>query len=145
MLIFLFSGNLNASANSKTTIAQELEFEQLKQKFIEELKVKYPNGQEIDAQEAHLQKQLNTNAITASAPPLTHLQVYAAISSNYPQYEYFSPNQLTSTYDHGGAELYVVTEELGYGYSQFARMNNALLQKFNELAWDYNGDSIVDG
>lgn len=35
------------------------------------------------------------------------------------QYEYFSPNQLSSVYDHGGDELYVVTEELGYGHIRY--------------------------
>lgn len=67
------------------------------------------------------------------APALSYLQVYAVISSNYPSYEYVGQNQYTTLQDHGGAEMYVVTLEYGYGTSRFARMNGgALLQEYTD-------------
>lgn len=81
----------------------------------------------------------------APAPPLTYLEVYAAISTNYPQYEYFSDNQLRSVQDHGGGEMYIVTVELGYGHQRFARMNGTLLSSIQYQAIDLDNDSIIDG
>lgn len=91
-------------------------------------------------------KQTDNNAVLrGSAPPLTDLFIYAAISSNYPQYEYFSRNQLSSVQDHGGAELYIVTYERGYGKNRFARMNGDLLDMHQWLWFDDNGDYVNDG
>jgi hypothetical protein len=64
------------------------------------------------------------SSLRAPAPPLTYLQVYAAISTLHPTYEYFSESQFTSIYNHGGGEMYIVTVELGYGYNRIAKMNN---------------------
>ncbi|MBE3571086.1 MAG: DUF4879 domain-containing protein [Bacillales bacterium] len=83
--------------------------------------------------------------IMGSAPPLTYLEVYAAISSNYPTYEYFSQDQRYSTEDHGGTEMYIVTAELGYGYQQSAEMNELTLSEVQSQYIDLNGDSIIDG
>nr|WP_272914317.1 DUF4879 domain-containing protein [Ureibacillus xyleni] len=84
--------------------------------------------------------------MTASAPPLSYLEVFAAISSQYPNdYEFFSPNQLSSVYDHGGDELYIVTEEYGYGHIRYAKFNGVNLKQHMTQYIDLNGDSIVDG
>ncbi|MBB6215158.1 hypothetical protein HNQ80_001247 [Anaerosolibacter carboniphilus] len=83
--------------------------------------------------------------LMAPAPPLTYLQVYAAISSKHPTYEYFSENQLSSIEDHGGDEMYIVTVELGYGHTQFAKMGNVLLNVVQSEAIDLDNDSIIDG
>ncbi|MFD1335661.1 DUF4879 domain-containing protein [Oceanobacillus iheyensis] len=82
----------------------------------------HPNAQFIDESEG--QKDLY-KSITPfqAASPLTSLEVYAATSTNYPQYEYFTSNQLTSVEDHGGEELYIVTEEIGYGTYQNTSSN----------------------
>lgn len=91
-------------------------------------------------------KQTDNNAVLrGSAPPLTDLFIYAAESSNYPQFEYFSRNQLSSVQDHGGALMYIVTYERGYGQNRFARMNGALLDMHDWLWYDDNGDNINDG
>lgn len=77
---------------------------------------------------------------------MSYLEVYAAISSNYPsEYEYFEPNQLTSVQDHGGAEMYIVTAELGYGYTQIAKFNGRNLTELQSEFIDLDGDTIVDG
>ena len=87
----------------------------------------------------------NNVGLRGSAPPLTDLFIYAAISSNYPQYEYFARNQVSSIQNHGGAEMYIVTYERGYGQNRFARMNGTLLDMYDWLWFDDNGDNINDG
>lgn len=83
--------------------------------------------------------------IRAPAPPLSYLQVYSVISTQHPTYEYFSPSQLSSVYDHGGAELYVVTEELGDGHLRYAKFDGVNLKQHMSQYIDLDGDSIVDG
>ena len=75
----------------------------------------------------------------APAPPLTYLEVYAAISSNHPTYEYFSQGQYLSTQDHGGNELYIVTVEIGYGFSTIAKIAGAPLTQIKEKTITNNG------
>ena len=88
----------------------------------------------------------NNNIVTpmGPAPPLTYLQVRAAISTNYPQFEFFEPHQFRSIQDHGGRELYVITYEVGYSHSRFAKMNGILLDLVKTELVDLNGDSIID-
>jgi hypothetical protein len=64
-----------------------------------------------------------------TAPTLTYLEVYAVISSNHPEYEYISPSQIRTLYDHGGSEMYIVTVELGYGQNEFARFDGTKLRE----------------
>ncbi len=71
-------------------------------------------------------------SIKAPAPALEYLEVYAAISSNYPDYEIFSETQFISEEDHGGAELYIVTLEFGYGYLQVAKMDGVTLTEIDQ-------------
>jgi len=75
----------------------------------------------------------------SSASPLYYLEVYAAISSNYPSYEYFSQSQYYSVQDHGGAEMYIVTVELGYGFSPIAKMIGNNLTQVQQQAITDNG------
>ena len=56
-----------------------------------------------------------------------------------------SRNQLSSVQDHGGAEMYIVTYERGYGQNRVARMNGDLLDMADWLWDDDNGDNINDG
>jgi hypothetical protein len=72
--------------------------------------------------------------VLGPAPKLTYLQVYAVISSQHPTYEYVGQNQFSTVYDHGGAEMYVVTAELGYGNNPIAQMNGARLTQFRSQA-----------
>ncbi|WP_019850762.1 DUF4879 domain-containing protein [Desulfitobacterium sp. PCE1] len=82
----------------------------------------------------------------AEAPPLSYLEVYAAISSQNPTYEYFTANQTSSVADHGGAEMYIVTAELGYGFQRHAKIaNSAFLPEVQYQMIDLDNDSIVDG
>ncbi|MEK5231748.1 DUF4879 domain-containing protein [Lysinibacillus sp. FSL K6-0232] len=81
----------------------------------------------------------------ASAPPFSYVEVYVAVSTNYPTYEYFSQNQLSFVQDHGGAEIYIVTEEIGYGHIRKAELNGSKLTEKQRLFIDYNNDTIVDG
>lgn len=98
-----------------------------------------------DVDESQAKQTDEDAAILGSAPPLTDLFIYAARSSNYPQYEYFARNQVSSVQDHGGAELYIVTYEKGYGKNRFARMNGDLLDMADWLWFDDNGDNVNDG
>ncbi|MFT9817471.1 DUF4879 domain-containing protein [Lysinibacillus sp. NPDC056185] len=104
--------------------SNEIKNEFLKNQLLENIKVEYPSAQYIDLTEEELQKQEEVNlGIRASAPPLNYLEVYAT-------YEYFSPSQLSSVYDHGGNELYIVTVELGYGHIRYAKFNGLNLKEY---------------
>ncbi|HBQ27422.1 MAG TPA: DUF4879 domain-containing protein [Syntrophomonas sp.] len=129
--LFLSSGFVSAA---ESTLEKDLSLELPK---IQDLSTDMDNSQV---------KQTDNGAVVlGSAPPLTDLFIYAAISSNYPQYEYFSRNQLRSVQDHGGAEMYIVTYERGYGQNRFARMDGDLLDMYDWLWFDDNGDNIYDG
>lgn len=140
----LFIGVAEASVSEVSSVAIKKEF--LKEQLLENIKVEYPNAQFIDLTDEELQKQEEVNqGIRASAPPLRSLEVYAAISTQHQSYEYFNPNELSSVYDHGGDELYVVTEELGYGHIRYATFDGVNLSQYMKEHIDLNGDNIVDG
>lgn len=81
----------------------------------------------------------SSSATRAPAAPLYYLEVYAAISSNYPSYEYFSQGQYSSVQDHGGAQMYIVTAELGYGFSNYAKMIGNNLTMYQQQPITDNG------
>lgn len=63
-----------------------------------------------------------------SAPPLTRVAVYAVGSTLYGDWEYMTTlGQLTTVGDHGGAQLRVVVQEIGYGSTPIAYMAGSLL------------------
>lgn len=84
---------------------------------------------------------VQSSAVATSGPasPLNYLEVYAAISSNYPTYEYFGQYQYSSVQNHGGAELYIITAELGYGFSPIAKMVGNNLTQIQQQAITNNG------
>lgn len=64
----------------------------------------------------------------APAPPLTRVAVYAVGSSNCGGWEFMTTiGQLSTTCDHGGAQLRAVVQEIGYGGSPFVWMNGSFL------------------
>jgi hypothetical protein len=86
-----------------------------------------------------------SSSYATPAPPLSYLQVYACWSTSYGGYEYFTNSQMSSVNNHGGANMYIVTAELGYGYSRVAKMNGVTLNSVASQSIDTNGDGIVDG
>jgi hypothetical protein len=114
----VFGATSSEQNNISPLLKQPILMDQRLADYIEAIKPYY----------ASLNAAENSNSSVAApkapAPPLTYLQVYAAISTLHPTYEYFSENQYTSTYNHGGGEMYIVTVELGYGFNRIARMNN---------------------
>ncbi|MCT4618785.1 MAG: YolA family protein [Marinisporobacter sp.] len=83
-------------------------------------------------------------SFAAPAPPLTKLGVYAVVSSNG-GVEYIQPGQIGTQKDHGGSECYVVTYEIGFSSSKFAKWNSALLKEVHSRHIDTNNDGIVEG
>ena len=145
----LFTTNETASADSGKTI-DTLQVNSFKEHVLESIKADYPNAQFVDITlEEYEQQKKISDALSvtpyAPAPPLSYVEVYAAISTNYPTYEYFSQNQLSSVQDHGGAEMYIVTEEIGYGHIRKAELNGSKLTEKQRLFIDYNNDTIIDG
>lgn len=139
--IFFAMGTVSASSE---LLSADGDKEFLQVQLLKSIQEKYPDAQFIDKTE------VPNKAIVpfqGAASPLTSLNVYAAISTNYPQYEYFSLNQLTSIEDHGGDELYIVTSEIGYSRntSRIAQMEGVNISMFMQQDIDLNGDGIVDG
>jgi hypothetical protein len=66
-------------------------------------------------------------ATLAPAPPLSYVQVYAVGSTNVGWETLSNSSALSTTYDHGGANLYVEVLELGYGGNPIVKMNGGLL------------------
>lgn len=77
-------------------------------------------------------------SITAAAPPLTYLEVYAVRSANHSSWEFISQYQYSTVYDHGGSWMDIVTIEYGYGNNPIAQMNGAYLSQW---AYQYITDS----
>lgn len=65
-------------------------------------------------------------AFAQSAPPLSYVQIRHVGSSNQ-GWENLSDSQVATTLDHGGAQLRVVTVEVGYGTSRVAKVNGVNL------------------
>src|SRR5690349_10481869 len=64
----------------------------------------------------------------APAPPLTRELVYAVGSTQYGGWEYMTTiGQLSTVGDHGGAQLRVVVQEIGYGNIPVAWMAGSML------------------
>jgi hypothetical protein len=73
----------------------------------------------------------------AAAPALTYLQVAYVGSSNI-EWESVSGSQTSTTADHGGAELRIVTEELGYDSIPVATWNGGVVSSAKKLPDRYN-------
>jgi hypothetical protein len=65
-------------------------------------------------------------AAAGPAPALSSLQISNVGSSNV-GWESITAAQTTTVYDHGGAQLRVVTDEFGYGNVPVARYNGSVL------------------
>lgn len=69
-------------------------------------------------------------AISAPAPALSGVSVIGVISSNYPNWESIPQGNLSTQKDHGGSQLCVQTQEVGYGTNQIAQFNgNRLIER----------------
>lgn len=79
------------------------------------------------------------------APGLTYLQISYVGSSNI-GWEQTPDGLYTTVYDHGGTQLRVVTDELGYGNLMVARMNGSVLPssaQYSNSTICWNGVSYV--
>ncbi|WP_152527466.1 DUF4879 domain-containing protein, partial [Xanthomonas citri] len=66
--------------------------------------------------------------ILAPAPPLSRVIVYAVGSTQFGGWEYMTTvSQASTTGNHGGTQLRVVVQEVGYGGGGTAWMNSAVL------------------
>lgn len=133
VLVLLFSMLLatNAFAGESSLLDMSL----ADSKLVEDLKVMEQSEESVSGEAG----------VLGPAPPITYLQVRAAISSDYPDFDIFTDNQLISGENHGGAEVYVITYEVGYGSLSIAKMNNGpnlSLAKIESV--DLNSDGIID-
>ncbi len=119
LTVFLAVGTASASLKEESI---DLQKELLKEQALQSFQEEYPDAQFINVDEAEGESAETMTPFQGAASPLTSLRVYAAISTKYPQYEYFALNQLTSTADHGGEEMYIVTREIGYSKLRIAQM-----------------------
>ena len=62
----------------------------------------------------------------ATAPPLSYVQIRYVGSSNQ-GWEPIADSQVSTTLDHGGAQLRVLTVEVGYGTVRIAKINGVTL------------------
>ena len=62
----------------------------------------------------------------APAPPLSYVQIRYVGSSNQ-GWEPITDSQFSTTLDHGGAQLRVLTVEVGYGTVRIAKINGVTL------------------
>jgi Domain of unknown function (DUF4879) len=62
----------------------------------------------------------------APAPPLSYVQI-RYVGSSTQGWEPIADGNFTTSLDHGGALMRVVTVEVGYGSSRIARMNGSVL------------------
>lgn len=142
----LLTGTGIVKADVVEDASEKITDEFLKEQLLEEIRVEYPKAQYIEVTDEEAQRlEKDKLGTRASAPALSYLEAYAAISSQHPEYEYFSASQLSSVYDYGGAELFIVTAELGYGHIRHAKLDGVNLKEHMKQFIDLNGDNIVDG
>lgn len=67
-----------------------------------------------------------TSVVAAPAPPLSYVQVRYVGSSNI-GWEPISDGMFSTAQNHGGAQLRVLTVEVGYGTSRIAKINGTTL------------------
>jgi hypothetical protein len=67
-----------------------------------------------------------SSVVAAPAPPLSYVQIRYVGSSNKGG-EWIPDNQLSTTLDHSGAQMLVLTVEVGYGSNPVAQINGATL------------------
>ncbi len=91
------------------------------------------------------QKSAGTDISRASAPPVTHINVYAVVSPNGGQEIYgTSSNPSNTANDHGGAWIQCVTFQIGYDNFHQGVLGNILMTNDWSEVIDLNGDGVGD-
>jgi Domain of unknown function (DUF4879) len=136
-----------SSINTPSLLKQPLLTDQKIAEFVATIQPYLKSIQKTQTGNSTLEQSASLVTPMASAAPLTYLQV---ISTQHPTWEYFTADQLSSVADHGGAEMYIATIEVGYGYPRFAHMNGSLVQLLNTSpdpnpkSYDLDNDGIID-
>lgn len=103
----------------------------------------YMNG-ELTEDIEEMRENCPVSGVTrAPADPVSYVGVIQ-VRSTLGGFEDIPAYQYSTTVNHGGAEMYVVTQENGYGrdYATYAGMEVEII---DSGSLDFNGDSIVDG
>ncbi|MBP2859461.1 YolA family protein [Dickeya oryzae] len=82
----------------------------------------------------------SSGPLRAPAPALSRVAVYAVGSSNCGWEPMTSLGQFSTTCDHGGSQLRVAVQEIGYGSNPVAWMNSGLLPR----SANYQTDTICN-
>jgi Domain of unknown function (DUF4879) len=87
----------------------------------------------IEQHEEWKRQNAESNGVVAlaPAPSITQLQVYAVRSANYPSWEYLSSSQYSTTIDHGGSWMDLVTYQYGYGNNPICKLNSVNLSNWH--------------
>lgn len=103
----------------------------------------YMNG-ELTEDIEEMRENCPVSGVTrAPADPVSYVGVIQ-VRSTLGGFEDIPAYQYSTTVNHGGAEMYVVTQENGYGrdYATYAGMEVEII---DSGSLDFNNDSIVDG
>lgn len=102
----------------------------------------------LETKSTSAQKTNSTLQVTGSATPLTDYYMYF-VAENYDSstesitnYELVDDGRLTTENDFNGT-IYVGTVEIGYG-NEGTNFNETLVNKYDDILLDFNGDNIVD-
>ncbi|MBQ4839509.1 DUF4879 domain-containing protein [Pseudoalteromonas luteoviolacea] len=125
--VVLFTSMFGASMAAQSSellnnASNTWEFEQYKNSLIQEIKDTHTSYQTMINESGSVH-------IMAPAAPLSSFEIRGVISSNYPQWEGIAPNAFSTTQDHGGREVYILTREIGYANpsSRIAKLNGSSL------------------
>lgn len=94
-----------------------------------------------------------TSVSADPAPPLTYLEVVAVCSADdyaiYGDCEGIADAQTTTYGNHGGAWMYAVTAELGYGTSKYATLGGTQVYEIpgsaQAITQNVNGQNVIIG
>ena len=135
--LFTLAGVLLASAMGFVAQAQNVEVPS--QRGVMIFPVELTANGPLARVEPEGQIAVDNRALRAPAPPLTRELVYAVGSTQYGGWEYMTTIGQSSTVgDHGGAQLRVVVQEIGYGNNPLAWMAGSLLP----ASANYQNDAI---
>ncbi|RJE76989.1 hypothetical protein BGP78_01715 [Pseudoalteromonas sp. MSK9-3] len=124
----IFAG-MSVTAHSSELLDSTLknwEFQQYKEQLAQEIIDTHQSYQTFIAESGQV-------GTLAPAAPLSSFEIRGAISTNYPQWEFVTETAFSTTQNHGGNELYILTREVGYANpsSRLAKINGSPLSIVN--------------
>ncbi|ALP38120.1 hypothetical protein ASL14_19970 [Paenibacillus sp. IHB B 3084] len=147
ILVLALSFNVSAFAKGDDTQAQPLTKEEIvnSDEFLAAVEAAKATFESQKADESKEAKNNDGPIVQASAPPVSHINVYAVASPYGGQEIYgFNSNPFNTNNDHHGDWIQCITYQIGYDNSHYGKLGGSIMTNNWTEPLDLNGDSIID-